>query len=67
MDKFLNKSKHLYTTLTITRSSPLIRKKNVCLLSGENGAVRKQFLASRFKLNSMCVNNTLQNFKINSW
>lgn len=60
-------TKKMYIKLYIQQNNASIKKKNVCLLSGENKSVRKFTLVSRFHLNYLGVNNKLQNFKINSW
>merc|ERR1711970_681378 len=42
------------------------KNKNICLISGENKAVNKKLLLSRFHINYSSLGNKLQNFKINS-
>lgn len=44
-----------------------IKTKNICLISGENTAVNKKLLLTRFQINYSSVLNNLQNFKVNSW
>lgn len=40
--------------------------KNICMLSGENTAVNKKILLTRFQINYLSILNKLQNFKVNS-
>lgn len=64
---FLRQSKKIYFTLNLQKNISSKKTKNVCLLSGENTSVRKHFMLSRFKLNTLSISNSLQNFRINSW
>jgi hypothetical protein len=60
------KNKKLYIKLKLMGSLLMLRKKNICLLSGENNSIKKNTLTSRFTLNSLCISNKLQNFKVNT-
>jgi ribosomal protein S14 len=64
---FLKKNIRLYITVSLGKNPNLKKVKNICMLSGENSAVRKNFLISRFKLNSLSIQNNLENFRLNSW
>jgi ribosomal protein S14 len=66
-NNFLKKSKLIYLNISSIKNINSKKRKNICLLSGENKSVRKFFLMSRFKINSLCIKNNLQNFKLNSW
>jgi len=61
------KSKKKFLKINFTKSLQELRKKNICLISGENNTIKKRFLTSRFILNSLSIENKLQNFKINTW
>lgn len=63
----LKNSKKNYLKLMLQKNSKLTKKKNICFFSGENKSVRKYFLTARFKLNFLSIENSLQNFKLNSW
>jgi hypothetical protein len=63
----LEKHKRYYLSASLRKSASAKCVKNVCMLSGENSAVRKYFLVSRFRLNYLSIGNNLQSFKLNSW
>ena len=60
-------TKKLFLTLKTNKTPLKLRKRNLCLISGENNTVKKYFLVSRFALNKASIANKLQNFKINTW
>lgn len=64
---FLKRNLRLYVNLSRKKRLSSKRVRNICLTSGENNAVRKYFLVSRFKLNTLSVKNSLNNFRLNSW
>lgn len=66
-NNLLNKSKKIYLSIGKFSTPTLIRKRNICLLSGENHGVRKNLLISRFQINNQSTKNQLQNFSINAW
>lgn len=56
--------------ILIKRNSRILsskKLKNLCTLSGENTAVNKKILLSRFQINYISIVNKLQNFRVNSW
>jgi hypothetical protein len=63
---FLEKHRRHYQSIALRKNLNNTNIKNICMLSGENTAVRKYFLASRFKLNHLSVQNNLQSFRLNS-
>lgn len=63
---YLLRYRRFYFTLNLQKNISSKKIKNTCLLSGENTSVRKYFILSRFQLNTLSINNNLQNFKINS-
>ena len=65
-NNLLLNSKKIYLKLNLNTNPSKLRKKNVCLLSGENNTIKKKNLISRFRLNLLSIDNKLQNFKINS-
>jgi hypothetical protein len=66
LDPHQRKFMKIYLRVSLGRG--LVKKyKNICLLTGENRAVRKYFLASRFRLNDLGIGNKLQNFRPHSW
>lgn len=67
-NRYINSKKRLVFFYYLNQNTTLYKKhKNICLLSGENTAVNKKLLLSRFQINYSSVENTLQNFKINSF
>jgi hypothetical protein len=60
------KPKKLYIKLGLKGGLLMLRKRNICLLSGENNSIKKRIVISRFALNSLCISNKLQNFKVNT-
>ena len=65
-NNLLNKSKKIYLNIGGFSTPTLIRRRNLCLLTGENHGVRKNLLLSRFQINTQSTKNQLQNFSINS-
>lgn len=63
---FLKRNLRLFISLNRKKRLNGKRVKNICLMSGENNAIRKYFLVSRFKLNALSVRNSLNNFRLNS-
>jgi hypothetical protein len=59
--------KKLYLNLKLNKAPVKLKKKNLCLISGENNTIKKHFLTSRFVLNRLSICGGLQNFKINTW
>ena len=51
----------MYLSLGFSKNINSKKRRNVCLLSGENKSVRKFLLMSRFRINSLCIKNNLQN------
>lgn len=66
-NRYLEKKKRTLLFFNINKSLIEKKNKNICLISGENTAVNKKLLLSRFNINSSSLANKLQNFKINSW
>lgn len=67
-NRYINSRKRLVFFYYLNQNSVSYKKtKNICLLSGENTAVNKKLLLSRFQINYSSVSNNLQNFKINSF
>lgn len=67
-NRYINNKKRLVFFYYLNTNIILYKKtKNICLLSGENKAVNKKLLLSRFQINYSSVSNDLQNFKINSF
>jgi hypothetical protein len=62
----LIQTKKILLKVNFNENPSKLRKKNICLLSGENNTIQKRFLVSRFALNSLSISNKLQNFKINA-
>jgi hypothetical protein len=58
--------KKLYLNLKLNKAPLKLKKKNLCLISGENNTIKKYFLTSRFVLNRSSIGGKLQNFKINT-
>ena len=66
-NNFIENKKKTYLLLYQQQNLATYKKKNVCLLSGENTSIRKKTLTSRFSLNYLSIGNKLQNFQVNSW
>lgn len=67
-NRYFKQNKKLFFFYYINSNQISSKKvKNVCLISGENKAVNKKLLLSRFQINYSSIANNLQNFKINSW
>jgi len=67
-NRHLNNKKRLIFFSYLNSNTVFSKKtKNICLVSGEHKAVSKKLLLSRFQTNYSGINNTLQNFKINSF
>ena len=63
-NKYLKKQYAYYTLIKTTYFFNKV--KNVCLLTGKNGAVSNNFFLSRHVLKKMLNSNKLQNIKIRS-
>lgn len=67
-NRYLNNKKRLIFFYYLNSNTVFSKKiKNICLISGENKAVNKKLLLSRFQINYSSINNNLQNFKVNSF